>query len=281
MTFPETRHTLILRIASGGGDADWREFLADYWEPVCRFVRHRGNLRSHDAEDISAQVFETLLRKQLLLRWSDSPVAKLRTLLCTVARNALSNRNRIDANRAQLLAEMPLQLSDEELDSGDESDFFYTAWVDELLHSASDSLMLDYHKEGRGDYFRVLYSRICEDLSNAEIAELLEIKLSDVDNYFRHARQRLLERIQESVREHVQRYSMSRSAEDDFQSEWKELGRYLEEHGGLEQSIRHAYLEAEAGRRPGWQTSLASGKLSLPSAVTADPKSISENSRRA
>jgi hypothetical protein len=31
MSFPQTSHTLIQRISTGGEDRDWRQFLDDYW----------------------------------------------------------------------------------------------------------------------------------------------------------------------------------------------------------------------------------------------------------
>lgn len=274
MSFPDTRHTLIRRIATDGDEASWREFLADYWEPICRFIARRGNLKPHDAEDVAAQVFETFLRNRLLQRWSDAPVAKLRTLICTVVRNALSNQARVLTSRAKLLAERPPDLPEvlggdleSTADAASQADVFYADWVDELLRTTANELMLTYNQEGRGDYFRVLYSRLCEELSMTEISELLDIKPATADNYFRHARQRLMERLQQTVREHVLRYSTSQSEEADFKSEWSELGSYLQNHGGLEESVRRAYQEFDPAHRLSWQSRVAAGTLSLTSLV--------------
>ena len=38
MAFPDTRQTLIQRLATTSGEDDWRQFLNDYWGPVCRFA---------------------------------------------------------------------------------------------------------------------------------------------------------------------------------------------------------------------------------------------------
>jgi DNA-directed RNA polymerase specialized sigma24 family protein len=95
MAFPETRLTLIQRIASTGDDADWRQFLGDYWGPVCRFAAQRGSLGLADAEDVASLTFEALIANQLLPRWVINRSAKLRTLLCTVTRNVMSNRARV------------------------------------------------------------------------------------------------------------------------------------------------------------------------------------------
>src|SRR5262245_3212426 len=97
MSFPQTRHTLIQRIVTRGDDQDWQAFLADYWGPVCRFAMRRGGLALADAEDVAAATFEALVANRLLARWVSDRAAKLRTLLCAVVRNVLSNRARVQA----------------------------------------------------------------------------------------------------------------------------------------------------------------------------------------
>ncbi len=268
MSFPETRHTLIFRIAAGGDDTAWREFLDDYWEPICRFVASRATLNRHDAEDVAAQVVEVFVRNRLLVRWADAPVAKLRTLICTVVRNVLSNRARVQGDRARLLSERRYEQPDalaelSAVEPAEHADVFYVTWVDELLRSAVESLLVEYNQEGRGDYFRVLYARLCEDMSIPEIAGLLGIKSTSAENYFRHARGRLMEKLQEIVREHVHRYSMSHNEAIDYQSEWSELGEHLKEHGGVEKAVRRAYHEFEPGQRPTWPGRVAAGTLQL------------------
>src|SRR5262245_38766762 len=99
MGFPQTRHTLIQRIAAGGDNEDWREFLADYWGPVCRFALRSAKLTLEDAEDIASQTFEAVLRNQLLARWVANRSAKLRTLLCAVVRRVIANRQRLAETR--------------------------------------------------------------------------------------------------------------------------------------------------------------------------------------
>ena len=267
MSFPDTRHTLIRRIAAGGDQTAWREFLDDYWEPICRFAAHRGNLNRHDAEDVASLVFEACLRNRLLERWADAPVAKLRTLICTVVRNVLSNRGRVLGQRARLLTD----LGDEILnaaepsatESDEQADIFYAAWADERLRSAVESLLVEYNQSGRGDYFRVLYARLCEELPISEIAGLLGIKSTSAENYFRHARQRLLEKLQEIVRVHVRRYSPAGSEASEFQSEWNDLGEHLQEHGGVEKAVRRAYHDFDPASRRTSPPRIAAGTLPL------------------
>ena len=258
MAFPQTRLTLIQRLAGGASDADWREVTDDYWAPVCRFAQGRGNLTHEDAEDVATEVFEVLFKNRLLERWSKMRSAKLRTLICCVVRNVLANRIRVDAGRARLVREHGGQL-DRYAELGDvesaeaprdQLDAFYAAWVDETLHAAVESLLSEYDHAGKGDYFRVFYGRLCEQMPMAEIAGLLQIKLTSAENYYRHVRDRLAERLKDLVREHVLRYSGAQELGDEFAGEWSQVGEYLQVRGGLETAVRKVYEEQKVPFRP-------------------------------
>ena len=69
MSFPETRLTLIQRLAAGGTAEDWQDFLGYYWGPVCRFALRSGAGQLNDAEDVAVQTFEVLWESRLLVRW--------------------------------------------------------------------------------------------------------------------------------------------------------------------------------------------------------------------
>lgn len=238
MGFPQTRHTLIQRIATGGDNADWREFLADYWGPVCRFAFRSADMTAEDAEDIASQTFEAVLRNQLLARWVANRSAKLRTLLCAVVRNVVANRQRLAENRGRPPGEISwanLEASDDQVDA------FYAAWAEEILQQAVEPLMTWYHQEGRGDYFRVLHGKLCEGMTLPEVAQALGLPLPQVENAYKHARKRLAEALEDLVRKHVRRYCPDEDVEAEFAAEWRHLGNYLKERGGLEESVRCAY----------------------------------------
>lgn len=252
MSFPQTRHTLIQRIVKDGSDADWRQFLQDYWGAVCRFAQRAGRLSAADAEDVASQTFDAILQAQLLNRWTQSRTAKLRTLICAVVRKILSNRFRVERGRVELTKEHAeeleryVQFNDESPDRREDDDLFYVAWVEELVHRAVEQLLDEYNGTGRGDYFRVLHGRICEELSFAEIAEGLELAPSAVDNYYRHVRRRLSEVLQELVLAHARRYCEPADSDDEFQREWRELFDHLDRHGGLEAAIRDISLRSSS-----------------------------------
>lgn len=259
MAFPSTRYTLIQRLSRGGGEDDWQTFLRDYWGAVCRFSQRTGNLTFDDAEDITAEVFEAILQGQLLQRWSEARTAKLRTLICAVARNILSNRFRTQAGRTRLVREHGGQLDryQSEQPGGDEAtpeqtDAFCVAWADNLIQTAVEGLLREYTAANRADYFRVLYGRLCDDLSMTEIADALQITVSSADNYFRHARRRLSERLEELVLSHVRRYSLPEDVEQEFQVEWNQLKESLQYRGGLESAVRGVCADEQQLYRHQW-----------------------------
>ncbi|MBS0206578.1 MAG: hypothetical protein JSS49_27125 [Planctomycetes bacterium] len=252
MTFPMTRHTLIHRLSQGGNSEDWQSFLRDYWGAVCRFARNTGHLSVDDAEDVASEVFEAILRAHLLQRWSDSRTAKLRTLICSVVRNVLANRTRTDSGRDRIIKDHSGQLdryqSVGHMDSEngrEHIDAFGVAWAESLVKAAADDLLQEYNMSDRGDYFRILYGKLCEDLSAAEIARALQIPVTSVDNYYRHARNRLGKRLEHLVRSHVDRYCYSEDVREEFATEWNNLKMILQQIGGLESTIRKVYTVNE------------------------------------
>ncbi len=252
MSFPQTRLTLVQRLAAGGSAEDWGSFLKDYWGPVCRFSLRFGARDLDDAEDVASQTFEALWEHRLLVRWVSNRSAKLRTLLCAVVRKILSNRNRVRAGRARLAGEMAECVQQLQKTKQQQTDAFYAAWVEDLLQRAVESLASEYYAQGKGDYLRVFYGRLCQGLTIARVAEALAVKPATVDNYFRHAKARLAEKLEETVRRQVARYCPPDQAQGEFELEWGRLGQYLADFGGLEEAVRRAYdlLDPVAAERP-------------------------------
>ena len=241
MTFPQTRLTLIQRLVSGGSDQDWRRFLADYWGPICRFALRWGARNLDDAEEVASHTFTVIWENRLLDRWVSNRSAKLRSLLCAVVRNTLSNWNRVRATRQRLSEELVRQVEQSSRSRDEQSDAFYAAWVEDLLQQAVETLAADYYAQSKGDYVRVLYGRLCQGLTIAEVAEALEITPAAVDHYFRHARDRLSKALKTLVRHHVERYCPPAEVGSEYALEWQQLGRHLADHGGLDEAVRRAY----------------------------------------
>lgn len=253
MDFPQTRQTLIQRIASEGNEHDWHHFLNDYWQPVCRFAMKRANLNSDDAEDVAAEVFKAILQNRLLCRWASDRCSKLRTMLCTVVRHVLGNHARIQQGRERLLRKNAHELREgsdwptiKKPDApAEQVDLFYSNWVEGILIRVVEAMMQEYHQTGKGDYFRVLYGRICEKLSMPEIAKMLNVDTSRAESYFKKGKRRLAIIFKEQVQEQVERYSQGEESEEEFQAEWQEIGEFLMKHGGLEGIIAKVYEQID------------------------------------
>jgi RNA polymerase sigma factor (sigma-70 family) len=255
MSFPQTRPTLIERLAASGNDVDWQQFLSDYWGPVCRFAWRTGHCSWQDAEDVASQTFLAIVERKLLIRWTATRAAKLRTLICTVVRHVLANRARILAGRARVMREhgneiaRPAEVPNGTTNATEAGDIFYAAWADHLLEQTVDGLVTELHREGKGDQFRVLYGKTCEGFTIAEIAASLGMTTSQAEQAYKDARKRLAQRLETQVREHVRRYAPDRSDDADFDAcfavEWSDLARYLKDSGGLENAIRNALEQTQ------------------------------------
>ncbi len=148
-----------------------------------------------------------LWESRLLVRWIANRNAKLRSLLCSVTRKTLANRQRVRAGRERLARDAADQWAQPEAVDDAQVQIFYAAWVEDLLSQTLESVADAYYREAKGDYVRVLYSRLCQRASIAVMAQELGTTPSSVNNYFRHARQRLAETLETLVRRQVERYS--------------------------------------------------------------------------
>ena len=82
MSFPQTRLTLVQRLVTDGHEEDWRQFLTDYWGPICRFALRWGAGTMHDAEEVASQTFEVIWRNRLLERWVSNRSARSSVTSC-------------------------------------------------------------------------------------------------------------------------------------------------------------------------------------------------------
>ncbi len=152
----------------------------------------------------------------------------------------------------QLDRYQPRSSSDPEDLSAEQIDAFSAAWAENLVQTAIDNLFAEYSNSKKADYFRVLYGRLCEDISMADIASSLRIPVTSADNYFRHARARLTERLEELVRSHVCRYCAPEEVPEEFILEWNRLKECLQRYGGLENAIRAIYSSDQPAFQHQW-----------------------------
>ncbi len=89
---PETRDSLLVRLADGADHEAWCRFTAIYRPLVYRIARRQG-LQDADAQDLTQRVLLSV--SKAIERWQEAPKrAKFRTWLHTVARNAVIDQLR-------------------------------------------------------------------------------------------------------------------------------------------------------------------------------------------
>ena len=147
MSFPETRLTLIQRLASGGSAEDWQGFLRDYWGPVCRFALRSGAGQLSDAEDVASQTFEVLWESRLLVRWIANRTAQ--TAEPAVQRHPEDPRQPpAGAGGPGTIGPRRSRPMGPARDGQDEqSEIFYAAWVEDLLSQTLESVAAAYYRE--------------------------------------------------------------------------------------------------------------------------------------
>lgn len=245
--FPQTRQTLIQRIVESREAPEWKTFLDDYWGPIVRFAARSGKLTNQDAEDIAAEAFKTLISADLLSRWLKDRRSKLSTLICAVVKNLISNRARVQSGREKIMEvlwpDLEAEMHGRQMSASE--DHFYGAWADELLLTTLDQLRQDYLKQGRVDAFRVFYGKVHEGLSNPEIASCLNIKLTDVGNYYQRARQQFSDRLRAAIEANIRKYGYRESIAEEVELEWRALGDYLKSRGELETVFQKMPVEED------------------------------------
>jgi RNA polymerase sigma-70 factor (ECF subfamily) len=220
-SFPWTHWSIISRARSGPEDSDERraaleELAKLYWKPVYAYLRLRWRLPPNEALDLSQDFFLDILEGKYLPS-ADVERGRFRTFLKACLDNHVRGERRKD--RAQVRGGDRARLS---IDAGEDPDRFLIAretdspeeildrhWRMAVLEEALRKLEAMYRQEKREIYFEVLkrhdlLSKEEERPTYEKIAEELKVSRSDVDNYLRHARKTLLEKIKEILSMGVQ-----------------------------------------------------------------------------
>jgi DNA-directed RNA polymerase specialized sigma24 family protein len=271
MLFPQTSLTLVERLAFGGREEDWWQFVQDYHGPVCRFALRSGATDLDDADEIALETFEILWRNRLLTRWVNHQTAKLRSLLCAVVRNLLSNRRRVQEGRRRLMPDLIERMERIRQDREEQSDVFYSAWVEDLVQQSVEAVAGEFRAQGKGDHIRVFYGRLCQGLSIAEVAQALELSPATVDHDYRQVRDRLAGVIEDMVLAQVGRYCAEEDAAEELAKEWRQLRDHLSRHGGLDEAVRQAYQLLDPVRRKGRAGNVGRVAARLTTTIRAGP----------
>ncbi len=192
--------------------------LNRYRAPLLDYVRSRG-LNDHDAEDVVQEVCLEIIRDDFIRR-ADQAKGRFRTLLLRVTQHVLAShfRREYAEKRGGGRKALSLEELDETVVPGEDEDRFNQLWVKNLVGMALQRLRSE-SADLKVPYDRVLEMRFLEGRSGPEIAEKLDCKPHDVENYVYLGKQRLKKYLEELTRELA-------SSEEEEVEETRILGRY-------------------------------------------------------
>jgi RNA polymerase sigma factor (sigma-70 family) len=211
---PSTMWMVIAKARAG--DIDELDRLLRYYRPpVLSFIRNKIQ-DADEAEDVTQEVFVTLVQDDVLAR-VDPSKGKFRTLLLSVARHVLSERRRSETAVKRGSGRKPISLDapagpSTEMPLGGlvpaptEDAAFDALWVENLVRLAMARLRDLSLKEGTS-HFDALFAHVNDGLAYADIAQKLGVTVTDVKNYVHQARLRL----RRLVLQEIQSYSASRA----------------------------------------------------------------------
>jgi len=101
MEVPETRQSLVARLADAGDHAAWTQFAADY-EPFLMAMFRRRGMQEADVQDTAQQVLMTVAAR--VSEWRpDGRPASFRRCYTTIARNECIKQVVKNAQRCELV----------------------------------------------------------------------------------------------------------------------------------------------------------------------------------
>ena len=218
MSFPPTRHSVVLGASSRDPDARRRAFasLAEaYWKPVYKYVRLKWQASPPQAEDLTQGFFARAFEKDFFGTY-DPARARFRTFLRTCLDGFIANERkaagRLKRGGAVQLVSLHFTSAEGELRQhdvavpADMDEYFEREWARSLLGIAVDRLRDHYAAADRDVYFRVFErydlaaTESGERVTYAELARALGLNATDVTNYLAAARRQFRAIVLEQLR---------------------------------------------------------------------------------
>ena len=198
--FPATRHSAVVRIASGEPDERtraWETIVAAYWKPVYKYVRLRWRQSNEDAKDTVQAFFMRAMEKDYF-RSFDPKRASFRTFVRTCVDGFVANERKAATaqKRAPAAPLLSLDFANAEpematlnvADPNSLEEYFRREWVRSVFELAVDRVRTRVQERA----FRAweLYDLTDEGSRRryADIAEELGATVTQVTNWLAAAR---------------------------------------------------------------------------------------------
>lgn len=193
-----TRHTLLNRLKSAPGDADWEALYAQYWSTIFNFARRRG-LDEYAARDVLQETMILLMRKLPDFTY-DPARGRFRNWLLSLVAGKVGDAFKRAARNSLMVSIHAEQPGTQEkledtlaADSSGASDDLEQTWMQSLVEEALRRLQDDPQiKPGTIEVFQA-YA-----MENRPVAEVAR-RFGLAENAVYQIKNRLLKRLREEV----------------------------------------------------------------------------------
>ena len=189
---PETRNSLLVRLADRADQQAWHEFAQIYMPVVYRLAVRKG-LQHADAEDLAQQVLTAV--SKAIDRWQVDPErAKFRTWLHRIAQNLIINAlTRAKPDRGSGDTRTLEHLGHQAAPSEADSELVRTEFRREVFRWAANQIRPEF----RGPTWEAFWLTAVENLSVEEVSNRLQLSCGAIYA----ARSRIMRRLKEKVSE--------------------------------------------------------------------------------
>ncbi len=189
----------------------FNQFAKRYWEPVKNFILSQG-IPEHDAEDLTQEVFSTILQKDLLSRIYHRN-GRFRSFIISIAKKIILKHKEKSSAKKRGGDRYRISLNEIENIPAREPEFDRT-WMSNLLQIALARL-----ERENSDHSEIIKLYINGNTFK-DIADKKGTDEKKIRNMFDYAKRKLIE----NIREDISTYSLS---QEEFQEELSLLKRFI------------------------------------------------------
>lgn len=210
-SFPTTRRSVVLSLASGDADERTRAFdtlVALYWKPLYKYARVSWRRSPEDCEDLTQSFFARVLENDVLATY-DASKAGFRTFLRMLFDRHSANEAKASQRLKRGGGALSVDFDEAEAElkaepAGTPEALFQREWVRSVFAVAVERLRDESAGSGRASQFAMFEAYDLDDdrtISYRELAERFSIAETTVTNHLAATRRRFRQIVLETIRE--------------------------------------------------------------------------------
>ena len=227
-SFPTTRRSVVMSLASGDADERSRAFgtlVALYWKPLYKYARVAWGRAPEDCEDLTQSFFSRILENEAMAAYDPSRASFrtfLRLLFDRFSANEAKAGQRIKRGGDRIQIDFESAEAELERDKNAPSTpetVFQREWVRSVFALAVERLRDECLAAGRDIHFQVFEAYDLEDdrsVSYRDLARQFDLPETTVTNYLASTRRQFRQIVLDTLRE-------STASEQEYRAEARSL----------------------------------------------------------